>query len=167
MKMLFEKEVRNLAVVAKRWENVNLDEVGQHDIVLAAYSFEMKDIKSALHKMYQAAKRYCFFVHSAGHDLMGPIREITHVMPGPDYIYLHNVLYQMGHRANIEIFIRKYSIPVDLQMQMFSLNPGLNQEQQQTLYQYLETHGYLVQQEGQTWVKRQHEDALIWLGKEV
>ena len=159
--------VSNVTVLAKRWENVSLNDIGQHELVLAAYSFEMKDIKEALGKMYQATNRYCFFIHSAGHDLMNPIREILGVMPGPDYIYLYNVLYHMGHRANIEIFTRKYSIPVELQMQMFSVNPGLNEEQQQTLYKYMETQGYLVQHDRQMWVNRQHKDALIWLEKEV
>jgi len=158
--------VQNIAVLPKRWENVNLDEIGQHDLVLAAYSFEMKDIKSALDKMCQASRRYCFFIHTGGHDLMTPIREILNVSPGPDYIFLYNVLYQMGYRANIEIFTRKYSIPVDLQMQMFAVNPGLNDEQQKTFYRYLETHEYLVQHDGQTFVNRQHKDALIWLEKE-
>jgi 16S rRNA G527 N7-methylase RsmG len=160
------EDVRNLTVLPKRWENVSLDEIEQHELVLAAYSFEMKDIKSALDKMCQAAKRYLFLIHTAGHDLMDILHEILGVMPGPDYIYLYNVLYQMGYRASVEIFTRKYRIPVKLQMQMFAVNPGLNEEQQQTLYKYMETHAYLVQRNGQTWVNRQHKDALIWLEKE-
>lgn len=160
------ERVGNLVIIPQRWENINLEEIGQHDLVLAAYSFEMKEIESALEKMCRAARGYCFFVHGAGHDLMAPINEILNVVTGPDYIYLYNVLYQMGHRANIEIFTRQYRIPVELQIQMFSLNPGLNGEQQQILYEYMETHGFLVQHHGQTWVKRQHKDALIWLKKE-
>jgi len=159
--------VSNLRILPQRWESVRLDEIGQHDVVLAAYSFEMKDIKTALEKMYQASKRYCLFIHSAGHDLTDLIHVMLGVVSGPDYIYLYNVFYQLGYRANVDIFTRNYSIPLDLQMQMFAINPGLNENQQQTLYQYLDTHGRLIQRNGQKWVNRQHKDALIWINKEA
>jgi 16S rRNA G527 N7-methylase RsmG len=164
---ILREGVRNLEVISKRWENINLDDIGRHELVLAAYSFEMKDLKSALDKMCRAAARYCFFIHSAGHDLMDPIREILNVIPAPDYIFLYNILYQMGYRANIEIITRSYSIPAPLQMQMFAVNPGLNGDQQLTLYKYMETHKFLVQQNGQVWVNRQYKDAMIWFRKEV
>jgi len=159
--------VKNITALPHRWENVIPEDIGQPDIVLAAYSFEMKDIKAALDKMCRAANRYCFFIHTAGHDLMAPIQEMFGVIPGPDYIYLYNVLYQLGYRANAEIITREYGIPVDLQMRMFETNPGLNKAQVLTLYQYLESNQRLFQYDGKAWVTRRHKDALIWIDKEL
>jgi SAM-dependent methyltransferase len=159
--------IKNPELIPKRWEDVSLAEVGRHDIVLAAYSFEMQDIAAALEKMLQAARRYCFLIHTAGHDLTGLLGELLGVRSGPDYIYLYNVLYQLGYRANVEIISRQYSLPVELQMRMFALNPGLSEEQQRILYRYLETEGRLERHDDQIWIKRQHKDALIWLAREV
>jgi hypothetical protein len=158
--------ILDAVLMHKRWEDVSVDEIGRQDIVLAAYSFEMQDIAAALEKMAQAAAKYCFFIHSAGHDLTGPMRERLGVRPGPDYIYLYNILYEAGYRPNVEIISRQYSLPVAQQMNMFAMNPGLTAEQQQELYQYLESTGRLENHDGEMWVKRRHKDAMIWLEKE-
>lgn len=159
--------IENLVLIPRRWEDVDPEEVGLPDAVLAAYSFEMKEIVPALEKMLLVAKRFCFFVHTAGHDLLEPMRRIAGIRSGPDYIYLYNILYDLGFRANVEILTRRYSLPLELQMNMFSYNPGLDEEQQQRLVQFLEAHGKLDRHNGQTWITRQHKDALIWIEKEV
>jgi cyclopropane fatty-acyl-phospholipid synthase-like methyltransferase len=66
---IHQNSIQNTVLIHKRWEDVSLEETGVNDIVLAAYSFEMQDIAAALEKMVQAAGRYCFLVHTAGHDL--------------------------------------------------------------------------------------------------
>jgi 2-polyprenyl-3-methyl-5-hydroxy-6-metoxy-1,4-benzoquinol methylase len=59
----------NLVVIESRWEDVNLSEIGQHDVVLAAYCFLMEDIAVALGNDVLAARRLLVLVHTAGHDL--------------------------------------------------------------------------------------------------
>jgi hypothetical protein len=153
-------------LIHKRWEDVRPEEIGRQDIVLAAYSFEMPDITAALEKMVQAAAGYCFFIHTAGHDLITVLRDRLGVRTGPDYIYLYNILYDAGYCPNVEIISRQYSLPLTQQMDMFAMNPGLTMEQQQDLLHYLEAKGRLEKRDGETWINRRHKDAMIWLKKE-
>jgi hypothetical protein len=162
-----QNSIKDPGLIHKRWEDVTLDEIGRHDIVLAAYSFEMQDIAAALDKMILAAGRYCFLIHTAGHDLTETLREQSGIQPGPDYIYLYNILYDAGYRPNVVIISRRYSLPVAQQMSMFAMNPGLTEVQQQKLYGHLESTGRLEKHDGEIWVHRHHKDALIWLEKEV
>ncbi len=164
---LRQNNIREPVLINKRWEEVSLEEIGRQDIVLAAYSFEMQDIRAALQKMVQVAEKYCFFIHTAGHDLTILLREQLGVPSGPDYIYLYNILYEEGYRPNVEIISRSYSLPLEQQMSMFAMNPGLTGEQQRELYHYLELTGRLENHNGEIWVKRRHKDAMIWLEKEV
>ena len=155
--------VENLRVIEARREDVSLSEIGQHDVVLAVYCFQMEDIRSALEKMCLAARRHVVLVHTAGHELAEPIRNLLGVEPGPDYTYLYNVLYQMGYHAEITVLTRSYRIPLDIQMEMLRYNPGLDQEQCRVLLDYLEANDKVLFQKGEPWIKRHHKDAVIWV----
>lgn len=156
-------KVHNLVVVEKKWEDVSLSAIGRHDIVLAAYCFQMADILAALEKMCLAARRYLVLIHTAGHDLAETLRHLLGVQPGPDYIYLYNALYQMGYRGDIEILTRSYRIPLEIQLDMFRYNPGLDEKQCQQLRDYLERNGRISFRKGEPWIERQYKDAMIWV----
>ncbi|MCX6012436.1 MAG: methyltransferase domain-containing protein [Chloroflexi bacterium] len=159
-----KENVLNITIVHKRWEGIDLTEIGDHDLVLASYCFQMKDIKSALEKMYMAASKYLVLIHTAGHDLLKYLSG-TGFETGPDYTYLFNILQQSGYRAYIEIITRNYSIPLDIQMEMFSYNPGLDAEQRKNLCNYLVTNDMITVSDGVRWIKRQQHDAMIWVNK--
>ena len=113
LEMLEEKAARagrtNITTINKAWEDIKLErDIGLHDTVVASYSLIMNDIKKALGKMDAAARRGVCLFWFAGkrgglyNDLWpklfgGPYE------PGPDYIFLLNVLYQMGIYPNVEI----------------------------------------------------------------
>jgi hypothetical protein len=101
--------LKNITCINKKWEDVAIGrDVGEHDIVIASHSLAILDIHDAVSKMNNLATRYVYIFTFAGwrfwdYDelwlrLFGEVFQ-----PGPDYIYLYNVLYEMGIHANVEI----------------------------------------------------------------
>ena len=85
------------------WENVPVC-----DIVLASRCLEVDDIKAALIKLDKHAKKAVYLTFKVGKSYLN--EEILNVMgrdiiPKPDYIYLINVLYQLGIHAKVEFII--------------------------------------------------------------
>lgn len=109
-----EKEgLKNLTWINKRWEDVGRGEVDHHDVVIASHSLGMLDIKDALLKMNDLSKEYVYlFVRAGtGMDLYRGLWSKLfgeEFIPGPDYIYLYNMLYEMGIYANVDIFEEEY-----------------------------------------------------------
>jgi len=98
-------------VITKRWEDISRDDLREYNVVLAARSFYMLDIKSTLLKMLDVTKDILFLVsHVANYEFADINKNFNDYAPTPDYIYLYNVLYQMKIYANVEIFTRDYDI---------------------------------------------------------
>lgn len=78
--------------------------IGEHDVALASRSLITEDFENALAKLNKAARKRVYvstIVGDGPHD-----RRIYRALgrdlnPGPDYIYLCNLLYRMGIRANV------------------------------------------------------------------
>jgi SAM-dependent methyltransferase len=115
-----EKEkLINITSLAKRWEDIELGtDIEQYDIVVASYSLTMLDLAAALSKMNSAANRAVYIFEAAGqkyrhYQELWPLIYGEEFVLSPDYIYIVNVLYQMGIFANVEIFeyelIQKYT----------------------------------------------------------
>jgi SAM-dependent methyltransferase len=158
----------NITTIQKTWEEINLQELNRHDIVIAAYSFfQMHDITPALKKMVDVAERWLFLIHFASHDFVEPLQSVLgQYNPGPDFLYLYHVLHEMGFYANLEIFTRDYEIPLDLQMEAVGQGQGLREGHKQQLIHYLESHQRIFFHNGTRWLKRQCRDALLSLRKE-
>jgi len=106
-----EKEgLANINYICKKWEDAELEtDIEQHDIVIASYSVAMLDLKEALLKMDRAAKRGVYIFEAAGERFwhyreLWPKLHGEEFIPSPDYIYIVNVLYQMGIFADVEIW---------------------------------------------------------------
>lgn len=155
--------VTNIRVVQKRWEDADLREVGRHQVVIAAHSLSMDDIRAALQKLCDAAEQRLFIVHFVDHDLEQPLRDLIGYRSTPDYIYPYNVLYGMGYRPDVEILRRRYEIPLDLQLDAVCYSRDLSLEKREQLRQYLEQEGRTVSRDGTVWLRREHRDALISL----
>lgn len=159
-----EKEsLGNIRVVNQEWEALSPEEIGLHDHVMAVYSLEMENIRLALEKMIAAAAKNVFIVHTAGNDLRPALKTLFGLQASPDYIYLYNILYQMGFSPDVEVFYRDYQIPLEVQLEMFAYNPGFNPDELARLKNFLKDSGKTVTEGGQVWLKRQNRDALIRL----
>jgi cyclopropane fatty-acyl-phospholipid synthase-like methyltransferase len=105
--------IGNISVVQKLWEDVDINEDLQppYDVVIASFSLDMLDIKSAISKIQDASSRFVYLYHFAGSnsgDLMlqelWPRLHGREYYPGPRTDVLYNVLYQMGIYPNISTF---------------------------------------------------------------
>jgi len=99
----------NIACIEKKWEDVVIGrDVVPHDLVVASFSLLMTDIRAALEKMDEAAdKAVCLFwfvgQRGTGNEEIWQRLRGESYNAGPDYIYLVNVLYQMGIYPDVEI----------------------------------------------------------------
>jgi len=151
----------NITIVPRRWEDVDLQELGAHDLVLAVHSLQMDDIAAALRKMCAAASRCLLLVHTAGHSLSRLSRELFDIEPGPDYTYLEHILLGLGYDPRVEFVDYGYDVPMDIQQEILRYNPGLNAEQCAAFRDYVESHDMTARHDGVTWVHRSCRDALV------
>ncbi|MBT9148987.1 MAG: class I SAM-dependent methyltransferase [Dehalococcoidia bacterium] len=97
----------NIHLINQRWEDVNIEEVGIHDMIIAAHSlYDIIDIETILKKMISAAKKHLYIIMGVGRsdfyaDIWQHFKEEYH--PPPSFIYAYNVLYEMGILADVEI----------------------------------------------------------------
>lgn len=152
---------RNITIVSRRWEDVDIDELGSHDLVLAVHSLQMEDIAAAVRKMCAAASRCLLLVHTAGHSLSRLSRELFDIEPGPDYTYLEHILLGLGYDPRVEFVDYGYDVPMDIQLEILRYNPGLNAEQCAAFRDYVESHQMTTRHDGATWVHRSCRDALV------
>jgi len=153
----------NIRVVEQRWQDAETLKIGMHDIVLAAYCFQMPRIRPALEKMIAVAAQKLILIHSAGNDFKPVLEEMFGIQSAPDYTSLYNILCQMGRQPSTEVITRRYPVELDVQMEMLGYNPGLTQQQRKELEKFLADNGRLKEYDGKLWVEREHRDGLIIL----
>ncbi|MCD4845660.1 MAG: methyltransferase domain-containing protein [Methanosarcinales archaeon] len=101
--------LKNISCINKKWEDVYPgNDLNEYDVVIASYSLAMLDIKTALRKMDTIAKHSVYLFTFAGDHMfdygeLWPALYNEQYKGGPDYIYLYNILYQMGIKADVEI----------------------------------------------------------------
>ena len=164
------ERLKNIACINKKWEDLEIGkDIAEHDIVIASHSLAMLDIKEALTKMNDVARRYVYIFTFAGiqlwdydklwHELYG-----EEYQPEPDYIYLYNVLYEMRIYANVEITNSEYK------QQFSDLDEAIKQwmenldvhtsDAEEVIRSYLSAK--LVEEDGALWLKRERRSARIW-----
>jgi ubiquinone/menaquinone biosynthesis C-methylase UbiE len=166
--------VTNINCINKRWEDVvPFDDLDKHDILIASYSLAMLDMKAALSKMNQLAKKYVYLFTFAGgrmwdYDKLWPKLYGEEYFLGPDFIYIYNILYDMGIRANVEITKAEHKQrfkSLDDAVTRWAENLNVDSaESEKIIRSYLsET---LIEDHGELWSKNVTESAMIWWRKD-
>ena len=100
-----EEGIENVTAVIGSWgDDWDRLGIGTHDVALASRSLAVEDLRGAVTKLDRAARRQVFISSLVGD---GPAdRRIFEAVgrtfrPGPDYIYVYNLLHQMGIFANV------------------------------------------------------------------
>lgn len=80
-------------------------ELPKCDIVTASRCLEVDDAKDALTKLISKANKAVYITYNIGRSFLGD--EISNILsdkvyPKPDYIYILNILYQMGYLAKVD-----------------------------------------------------------------
>ena len=98
-----EQNISNIKTINKSWYD-SWDDVPNADLVIASRSMEVKDMKEALTKLNNKANKKVIISYKKGGSFVSD--EILDVMQRkiikkPDYIYVLNILYQMGINASV------------------------------------------------------------------
>jgi SAM-dependent methyltransferase len=159
--------LENIDVINKRWRDVGYEELDSYSLVNAAYCFHMPDIHEALQKMLDVTSGALFLVSLVDHGFTDVYKEVFGEKEiDPEYIYLYNVLHQMGYPANVEVMTRSYQIPLEMQLEILRSSYDFTPELEQRLIDHLAATGRLVERENGTWIKRIYKDGMIWYQKD-
>ena len=118
--------------------------IGQYDVAIASRSIVVDDLQAALLKLDRAARQRVYISAMVGDgpndrrifDAVGrPLER------GPDYIYVYNLLHQMGIYATVSFIISKewksYATIDEAMEGMRWMLDDLSQEEEQRLRNYL------------------------------
>ncbi|MBN2402553.1 MAG: class I SAM-dependent methyltransferase [Spirochaetes bacterium] len=165
-----KKKIRNISTIKVSWEeDWERAGIGVHDIAIASRSLAVDDIQSALQKLNNAARRRVYISTIVGdgpfdRKIFDAIERIYN--PSVDYIYIYNLLYQMGIHANINFIenekekkFENHEAALNSYIWMFQ---DLTNAEKEKLKKYLYTH--LINLNGK-WIldyKQNVKWAVIW-----
>lgn len=165
-----EDKLKNITYVNKKWEDIEVEnDLEKYDVVFASYSISMVDIKEALIKMNEVAKKSVYLFTFAGRDRDELAKKLygKEFISSPDYICIVNVLYQMGIKANVNISEEEYSYKysnldeaVNSAMQHYGKNTS---EDEKIIRKYFSEN--LVKKDGGLCSKKKAKTATIWWTK--
>ncbi|HOI15093.1 MAG TPA: class I SAM-dependent methyltransferase [Geobacteraceae bacterium] len=166
--------ISNIQTVQGAWEDDwNALGIGEHDVALASRSLITEDFESALTKLDRAARKRVYvstIVGDGPHDRRIYRALGRNLNPGPDYIYLYNLLYRMGIRANVNFISyqerNSYESPDDAYAHLSAKLEASTREEGEVLRSYLKEN--LVCHEGKWMMSypRKISWAVIWWDKE-
>ncbi len=124
-----QQNLKNITTQNCSWEDDLEGTLKKHDVAIASRSLAVDDLKGALTKLCSCARsRVCVTdrVGSGPHDPKA-FAAVKRTLPTrPDYIFTVNILYQMGHFANInfiplekDLIFNTFAEALDSYMWMF------------------------------------------------
>jgi len=100
-------EITNIRTIESSWYD-SWDDIPTADIVVASRSMEVKDMQAALKKLDKKANKRVYLTYKVGGSFLDDeiLKAIKKdIIKKPDYIYILNILYQMGINASVK-FLR-------------------------------------------------------------
>jgi cyclopropane fatty-acyl-phospholipid synthase-like methyltransferase len=105
-----EAGVENFEIIAKKWEDVDISEIGKYDLVISSIVLWIfKDVWNQIRRMEMASKGYCCAVTGVNdwgkkeeelwRKIMGDIKRPSY----SEYPLIYNLLYSKGRYPNVEI----------------------------------------------------------------
>lgn len=170
-----EAGIRNVRPLHAGWEDDwNAAGVGVHDVAIASRSLVVEDLEAAVRKLDRAARHRAYIASPVGD---GPLDRRTMEAVGrpfrknPDYIYVYNLLHQIGIYADLTIIKaeeeRTFRDPEEALGFYRMLIEDLDSAEERRLRSYLSEE--LVRKDGK-WALRCADVirwALIWWEKEA
>jgi hypothetical protein len=166
--------IDNILTVQGAWED-DWDALGiaEHDVALASRSLITEDFESALAKLNKAARKRVYvstIVGDGPHDRRIYRALGRNLNPGPDYIYLCNLLYRMGIRANVNFITHEeqnsYESPEDAFVILSSKMEVVTPEETGTLRSFLKDHLVCREERWMMSYPRKICWAVLWWDKE-
>lgn len=174
-----QREIRNIRVIQKRWEDIEpgMDLDGPYDVVVAAYSLGVQDLRAALEKMERVSGKYVYIfwfadMMSSRHRNYLEIWEDLFGIPEPDRRMpniIFNLLHQMGIFVNVEIsrteHVTRFSSMEEAIADQRNVLNLKDDRQVAVLTRYLRK--TMKQENGQYILKGKSCDSKMWWEKEV
>ncbi len=139
--------LNNIKTFNRRLEDATAEEIGKHDVVVASRSLNgVPNIKKELEKINEISQKYVY-ITIWGVDNRRFERDMAKLLgreshSHPDYIYVYNILHQMGIYANVEMLesnTRNYYSTVEEALDRLKWRIGdLNKDEESILRDYLE-----------------------------
>jgi ubiquinone/menaquinone biosynthesis C-methylase UbiE len=146
MKNAGKEGLSNINCIHSTWEKAEIDTLGEFDVVIASRSLGgVLDIKKELNKIDEVAKKYVY-ITMWGAKARGFEKNVNEVIgrqfrKHPDYMYVVNILYQMGISANVEMLdCKKHPCYADMDEVLNLVKwriHDLNEEEEKLLREYL------------------------------
>ncbi|MFP4208571.1 MAG: methyltransferase domain-containing protein [Wenzhouxiangella sp.] len=111
MELAAERGADHVRPLRKSWED-DWSDVPVCDIAVASRSTAVRDLKAALVKLDQHARRRVYLTSKVGGYFIDPAIAAVidrRLDPVPDYIYAVNILYQMGRQARVDFIDNDHS----------------------------------------------------------
>jgi ubiquinone/menaquinone biosynthesis C-methylase UbiE len=163
--------IQNLTAINCSCEDLILEEDLQpHDVVFASYSLFMADIADVLQQMNKLANKSVYLFVSASQWMDDDLQKIVNNQVSPiksgDYIYIYNILHDLGILANAEIWdsTSTYSYEsLDDAVTKFGDSYDIVPNKKPELKLYLNKH--LIEENGKFLLKQDRKVAMIWWTK--
>lgn len=99
-----KQKIDNITALQRSWYDC-WDDIAPADIVIASRSMEVRDMATALRKLHEKAKKRVYISYKVGGSFLP--KEVLALLdkpvtPKPDYIYILNILYNMGIHASVQ-----------------------------------------------------------------
>lgn len=98
-----KQNINNIATINKSWYD-SWDDISNADLVIASRSMEVKNMKEALEKLNNKANKKVVISYKVGGSFVSDeILDVLQkdIIKKPDYIYVLNILYNMGINASL------------------------------------------------------------------
>ena len=166
--------LNNINTFNQRIEDVTEEDVGKHDVVVASRSLNgVSDIGKELEKINNIAKKSVYLT-LWGADNRRFEREMAQLLGReshrhPDYIYVYNILHDLGIYANVEMLesnTRNYYSNVEEALDRLRWRIGdLNKDEESILREYLEENMIKTTDGTITYSNGKADWVLIWWKK--
>ncbi|CEA13858.1 class I SAM-dependent methyltransferase [Methanobacterium formicicum] len=174
MKNAKDSGLNNINTFNQRIEDVTEEDVGKHDVVVASRSLNgVSDIGKELEKINNIAKKSVYLT-LWGADNRRFEREMAQLLGReshrhPDYIYVYNILHDLGIYANVEMLesnTRNYYSNVEEALDRLRWRIGdLNKDEESILREYLEENMIKTTDGTITYSNGKADWVLIWWKK--
>lgn len=152
----------NITVIEDRWEDVDVEAIGQYGLVLAAYSFFMPDIGEVLAKMCAATSGDLVLINLVDHGLEEVLAAVFgEYDPAPRAVHLYACLAEIGVPAVVEVVEREAFIPYQVFLDSLRRTRHFDRDTGERLRAALASRDMITRRDGTPWVRRAYHDAVI------
>jgi SAM-dependent methyltransferase len=161
--------IDNIVYVNGSFDDVGVAQLGCFDVVIASFSLFMADLEGALLKIDVASSKAVYLFSSASLWMDADLQEIVYGHPikiGLDYLYVYNILHDLGILANIDVW--SYTSTqnfnnLDEALLHYMTSYSISQEKEDAVKKYLKS--LLTEENGKLWLNQNRKAATIWWKK--